>query len=639
MNYAQFGMFMIFFFSVVCCGLAIYSFINREGKSFINGSVFLGEVLLLGSTLLVGELLLLSFVGLFKAPYLWGAVLLNYCFLFSAGTRKSFALIFDKKPGFDLPLVCLILLIAVFIFRNCYFLVDVDSHGGYLFTQKLWLSSGTSFMGDATFDARFFVPQFNAVPYSLGLSVFGTETLFAQLINTFWRLIVIILVYGYTAYYFNGYFGLGAAMFVLFNEHFFYSGANQYVIINGAVIAFYFAAAYNFWEARRKSCSFRFFLALVFLTQLPANKYQMLYNLLFLAVLGIAVQPDLGKRLKELFFRKEWLYCLAGACIVAALWPLKNLLITGNPFFPIFAGKFGTFNWTPELENIILKRAFYISPTKLFKFLSYLFIWPGVNVAKYAYFILIFLPLLMIRVLSRVKFDKDSLLGLCFWLGLSLLSIIGICFTGWMDPRAYRYPIAVLSFTTVLSLSYIFSEVFCIKNKIIIGGIIILLAVAGGRNEGIMLMFRSGGGLGFPDFKENVSVIFNRIHMDYAVKKHYPQLSTITKALGENKDKLKNLAWDHNSMGAYTSAFLLPMKSMVSLEQNAMIKWDSYKSQALIENDLRGYDIEWVITMDSGKVVFLSISDYAKKALSFDRYPRSTVCNYGFPEELYKISY
>lgn len=639
MNYLQIGMFMIFFFSALFTGLAVYVFINREGRSFINRSILLGEALLLGSTILVGELLLLSFIGCFKAPYLWGAVLLNYCFLFRASTRKCFSLFFNKGLGFDLPLVLLILFIAIFVFRNCYFLVDVDSHGGYLFTQKIWLSSGSSLVGDATFDARFFAPQFNAISYSLGLSIFGTETFFAQLINIFWRLIVIVLVYGYTAYYFNGYYGLAAAMFVFLNEHFFYSGVNQYVIINGAVIAFYFAAAYNFWEARRKNCSFRFFLALVFLTQLPPNKYQMLCNLLILAVSGMFIQRDLRQKIKEIILRKEWLFCLGCACFIALLWPLKNFLVTGSIFFPIFAGKLGTFNWTPELENLILKRAFYISPMKLFKFLSYLFIWPGVSVAKYVYFVLIFLPIIMVRVLSRIKFDKELLLSLCFWVGLSLLSIIGICFTGWMDPRAYRYPIAVLSFTTVLSFSYIFNEVFCIRNKIIIGGTILLLAAAGSRNEGIRLMTRNGGGLDFPSLKENAEVLLNRIHTDYSARKHYPAVSSIIKALNDNKDKLNKLAWDHNSMGAYTSAFLLPMKSVVSLEQNALIRWDSYKSQALIENDLRAYGIEWVITMDSGKVVFLTINEYAKKALSFDRYPKTTAYNYGFPEELYKINY
>ena len=43
MNYAQFGMFIIFFFSVLFCGLAIYSYINRNGESFVNYNVFLGE--------------------------------------------------------------------------------------------------------------------------------------------------------------------------------------------------------------------------------------------------------------------------------------------------------------------------------------------------------------------------------------------------------------------------------------------------------------------------------------------------------------------------------------------------------------------------------------------------------------------
>lgn len=639
MNYAQFGMFAVFFFSVVSCGLAVYNFINRENKSFINGSIFLGEVLLLGSTLLVGELLLLSFAGLYKAPYLWSAVFLNYGLLFSAKNRRSCALFLNKKAVFNLPFLLLMLLLAVFVFRNCYFLVDVDSHGGYLLTQKIWLSAGTSLIGDAGFDARLFVPQFNAVPYGLGLSVFGTETLFPQLINTFWRLIVIILVFGYTAYYFNGYYGLGAAMFVLLNDHFFYSGANRYVIINGAVIAFYFAAAYNFWEARRRRCSFRFFLALIFLTQLTANKYQIIFDLLFLAVLGLVIQPDLKQRIKDIFSRKERLYCLIGACFISGLWLLKNLLLCGNPLFPMLAGKLGTFNWTTPLEAVSLKRAFYISPMKLFKFLSYFFIWPGVAVAKYVFFCLTLLPLFILKVFLREKFDKEALLGFSFWLGLSLLSIIGICFTGWQDPRAYRYLIAVFSFTTVLSISYIFTEVLHIRKKIVIGCVIILLAAAGGRNEGLRVMKMTAGGLEFPTFGENMGVITDRLHADYAVKKHYPAVSEINKVLKDNKDKLKKLAWDQDCLGPYTSAFVLPISTVVSLQLNALIKWDSYESPELIENDLREYGIDWVITRKDDKFVIISSADYAKMAVKFERYPRYTNYDYGFPEELKKIQY
>lgn len=639
MNYLQFGMFILFILSVISCGLAAYNLINKEGKSFINGSVFLGEILLLGSTLLVGELLLLSLVGLYKAPYLWGAVLLNYCFFFSAGVRRSCVSVFRKGLNFDLPSLLLILLLGIFIFRNCYFLVDVDSHGGYLFTQKVWLSYGTSLVGDASFDARLFVPQFNAVPYSLGLSIFGTETLFAQLINTFWRLIVIILVFGYTRYYFNGYYGLAAAMFALLNDHFFYSGANQYVIINGAVIAFYFAAAYNFWEARRKDSAFRFFLALIFLTQLLANKYQIAFDLLFLFVLGVFIQPDLKQKIKEILSRKEWLFCLAAACFIMGLWLIKNLILSGNPLFPMLAGKLGTFNWVPELEAVSLKRAFYIEPMKLFKFLSYFFIWPGVGAAKYVFFSIILLPLFMIKVFKRDKFDKELLLGLCFWLGLSLLSIIGICFTGWQDPRAYRYLIAVLSFTAVMSISYIFTEVFRLKKKFIVGCVILLLAIVGSRNEGIRLISMSGGGLNFPTLKENFEVIFDRIHMDYAQRKHYPAVSEIKTVLDGNRDKLNALAWDIDPLGPYVSAFILPIRSVVSLEQNALIGWDSYKSEAMIKRDLQIYGINWIITRVSDKFVIISIEDYAKIAVKLNKYPEYTNYNYGFPEELRKIKY
>ena len=41
-----------------------------------------------------------------------------------------------------------------------------------------------------------------------------------------------------------------------------------------------------FWESRKNNSSFRFFLALLFLSQLMANKYQMVFILFFLLILG-----------------------------------------------------------------------------------------------------------------------------------------------------------------------------------------------------------------------------------------------------------------------------------------------------------------------------------------------------------------
>ena len=143
MNYAQFGLFIIYGFSILISGVFIYNFIDRNNPSFMNRSIYLGEVLLIGAVLLTGQLLILSLVGLYKAAFLWAMVLINYLFLLNKDTRNRIHDLFTKKISFSLPCLIFIILIFIFIFRNCYFMVDVDSHSTYLFAQRLWLSGGT----------------------------------------------------------------------------------------------------------------------------------------------------------------------------------------------------------------------------------------------------------------------------------------------------------------------------------------------------------------------------------------------------------------------------------------------------------------------------------------------------------------
>ena len=78
------------------------------------------------------------------------------------------------------------------------------------------------------------------------------------------------------------------------------------MIINGAVIAFIFAAAYNFWESRTQKNDFRFLLALVFLSQIIANKYQAAGVLFFLTVMGFFAQFNPVKQIKEILYNRKW---------------------------------------------------------------------------------------------------------------------------------------------------------------------------------------------------------------------------------------------------------------------------------------------------------------------------------------------
>src|SRR3990167_2164099 len=48
-----------------------------------------------------------------------------------------------------------------------FYMMDVDSHDNYLFTQKLWLATGSSLQGDVARTNLIFFPQFDAMPYGL----------------------------------------------------------------------------------------------------------------------------------------------------------------------------------------------------------------------------------------------------------------------------------------------------------------------------------------------------------------------------------------------------------------------------------------------------------------------------------------
>ncbi len=639
MNHIQFGLFGLYVISQLCAGVFIYTVLTGNKGSGMNKSVYLGESSLLGGVFIVGELLILSLAGLYKSQYLWSAAALNYLFLLHRNTRSNFCGLFIKREKFNLLTAVFIILLFLLAFRNCFFMFDTDSMSTYLFSQKMWLSSGTSMIGDATYDCRVFVPQFNAVPYGLGMSLFPKETLFPQLVNLWWRITALLLIFGYTSYRFNKCYGLAAAFFVAFNEHFFYSGANRWVMLNAAVIAFFFASAYSFWEARTQNSRFRLLLALIFASQLIPNKYQMAYDSLLLVLLGIFIQIKPLNKLKEIFGDKKSLLFLLIALAISSLWFIKNMILTGNPLFPLLAGKLGTFGWSPELEKVMLKASVYLPFGKFFKFMSFFFIWPGVNVAKYVIIFILFLPFIIGISIMKPKFDKAAGFELCFWLGLSLISVIGVCYTGWQDPRAYRYPLGILAFTVIFTLHYLFTACLSINKRALLCGLILAVSLIGSRNEGPRIITQKGGPFGFPTYKENIDTFRDRIHTDYAVKKYYPQIETMLETLGKNQDKLASAAWNLDSFNFNFPAFLLPQRPITSLWDNAMIKWDSYKDENLIINDFNKYGIKWIIIAKGNDLVFMEMKDYAREAVNYKRYPDKVFQDYGFPAELTKITY
>lgn len=490
-----------------------------------------------------------------------------------------------------------------------------------------------SIFASPALDFRILVPHFNAVPYALGLSIFPQETLFAQLIVASWTIILLLLVFGYFFYRFNSTYGLAAAMLCVFNDHMFFSGANSPVIINSALIAFIFAAVYNFWESARNHDHFRFMLALIFLSQLLANKLQAVYVLAFLTTLGFLVQPHLKEIVTKAVRNKRWIMGVSVAAGICGLWFLKNGLATGNPFFPALAGEFKTLNWTKELSTTFTH--YFPGPLPLaliIKYLSYLFIWPGINAAKLTWVMLISLPLWLMLAYRFKTLDEGRVGELCFWFGTATMVLVGTMLASFPDPRLFRYGIALMASASIVGLDFILKNCFRF-NQTLTSVVIVLVAL-----QGFRIAIAQGEEFHYPTFAQNRDVLLNRLHMKDILPIYYPDQEKVTAEFLARKDLQSSSAWDAGVGGVTSlSAFLLPIRPQVGLGHTTAVGFDSYADPRLIEEDLKANGILWVMGCENGHLKVESIKDYAQRATRFERFPKTLFYNYGFPQELARI--
>jgi len=291
MNYLAILSFCVYVVLAFVTGIGLFAFLDTKDKLMEQRSLFLGEILLLGSIFIVGELVTLSLTKYYYGVNLWILTFSNLLFLGRYKTREYIKWFFNRKFTFHPAFFIFIVFFLIFTFRNCFPLMDNDSHSSYLWMPKLWLLKHTSIFSDVL-DGRAYVPHLEAVPYGLGIALFNGETLFPGLINLFWRWTALLIVFGYTSYRFNQYYGLAASLFVLLNEHFFYSGVNYPVLLNGAIIAFIFAAVYNFWESREKNSSFRLMLSIIFLSQIIGTKLNMAFVVVLLFIFMVVTQKN-----------------------------------------------------------------------------------------------------------------------------------------------------------------------------------------------------------------------------------------------------------------------------------------------------------------------------------------------------------
>lgn len=632
MNCLQIIAFLGYAASVIVSGMAVYGMLAPSSKNH-SRALLLGEIFLLGSIVVVGEMLGCSILGLYKGCILWTLVLLNFGFIFSNGFKFTLSIFLKHKLRWDVPLLAFAGLVAFFLFRNCFFLVDVDSHSTYLFAQKLWLEHGSSIFASPALDMRVLVPHFNAVPYALGITLFGQETLFAQLVVASWTVVVVLLVFGFLSYRFNRVYGLAGAMLCLFNDHMFYSGANSPVIINSALIAFLFATTYNFIESARRNDAFRLLLAFIFASQLLANKLQVVYVTFFLCSIGMLIQPNLIAMLKTIIKQRRWVYVFLMAVMICALWLVKNFLATGNPFFPALAGELKTLNWSRAMATTFTHYfPAPMEPNLIFKYLSYLFIWPGVNALKWVWLLIVALPFTFMFAARSKTVDIEQFREVCFWLSIGIIILVGTLMASFPDPRMFRYGIAVMAVATIFSLDFILKQCFHL-HQTICALVIIVVAL-----QGWGIVKTQGGDPHYPTFAQNLDVLLNRLHIKDVLPTYYPNQETVVKEFEAQKEQLAGAAWDAGIGGVTSlSAFLSPTLPQIGIWHTSVVSFDSYADANLVEQDLKAAGITWVLGVSNGHLNVESIQQYAKRAQTFERFPKTLFYNYSYPDELIRI--
>jgi hypothetical protein len=639
-NYYQIFLFLTVAASVLLLGMKIYQWFDPQKQFYLNRYLYLGEALLLGSIGLVGGFVFFSLISLYRLPFLLGLTLLNFLWLFDPSIRKNLRELFFKPIRYDVGTVLFLCVLLGWIFRNCFFQADVDSFSTYLFSQKLWIENGSSLLGKPSDTFIIFLPQFDQVLNSLGLALFPGETLYPAFIGLFWRVIVLILLFGYAKYKFrNTILALSTVSMTVFNDHFFYSGVNHWVLINGALLALLFAAVYNFWEARTGNDINRFVLACVFLSQTLANKYQMAYAVILVFGVGFSIQNHKRALIVGILQNKIRFLILAGAVGILSLWFLKNFLITGDPVFPGFAGRLHAFGWTPEQASTFMEVFGGIGPETFLKYMSFLFVWPGIKAAKLVLLLVYALPFMFLFLRKTIKQDDQGQLEeFCYWLGISMLTLLGICLMCHQDSRFYRYLLPVFSFAAIYGCFFLLTQLVRVPRNLS-GVLLFMISVAPMANEGLKTPLAQEGGFRYPTFAQNIKVLTGRIKTGDVLHDRYPDIAKVLKLVEANPDKFAKAAWDMASFKVNIPQFWLPQRPVVSVWYSNLIHWDSYADKNEILKDFRSADIEWVIEIKDTGWGFTGIEEYAEKVSAQIRFPSKKFYAYSEIEELDKTNF
>jgi hypothetical protein len=267
----------------------------------------------------------------------------------------------------------------------------------------------------------------------------------------------------------------------------------------------------------------------------------------------------------------------------------------------------------------------------LLKYVSFLFIWPGVDPLKWLFLIVLFLPgILLVLLLMRKDLSVDSLLEWLYWLNTAFFVIVGIFFVVYVDVRAYRYGIALAVFAVIFSFDFILGKILSVRYYFLLKVIVLSLALLR-----IGIVFDQRGTYERPSFRDNWRVISNQLHFQDIVGRYYPKNLLVMQRLPKYINP-RNAAWDTGQVmnSRIGSAFLLPVFPELDFWNTSIINWDSYDSRDLVLKDLIDFGLKYYMYFEDNKLRIDPIEDYVKRAMNFYSNPSPVLINYGFPDEL-----
>jgi hypothetical protein len=212
---------------------------------------------------------------------------------------------------------------------------------------------------------------------------------------------------------------------------------------------------------------------------------------------------------------------------------------------------------------------------------------------------------------------------------------VGVCMVSFVDPRHYRYSIALVAAAVVFGLHFLLRHGLKAPRFVEVA---VILAIA---VQGWGVILHQGGPYKKPGFKENWMVLTDQLHMNpHMMYYYYPDNAVVLQELPRYKFLFDTGAWDMGVGNVTTlSAFLLPTRPQVGLWYTSTVRWSSYGNPSLVAKDLTAAGINGVMSVRDGHMTFESAQQYGERAATFDLHPKRLFYNYNFPEELATVRY